>query len=77
MNRGAYLAAVNRAQNVMRHYQNTPFVEEALAMTVVAYQHLDKPQLSEDTQRVLAQNFPNSPYLQKPWQAKKSSWWRY
>ncbi|MFD1245951.1 outer membrane protein assembly factor BamD [Paralysiella testudinis] len=77
MNRGAYLAAINRAQSVVQHYQNTPFVEEALAMTVVAYQHLDKPQLSEDTQRVLAQNFPNSPYLQKPWQAKKSAWWRY
>lgn len=77
MNRGAYLAALNRAQSVVQHYQNTPFVEEALAMTVVAYQRLDKPQLSEDTQRVLAKNFPNSPYLQKPWQAKTPAWWRY
>lgn len=77
MRRGAYLAAINRAQNVLQHYQNTRFIEEALAMTVVAYQRLDKPQLSTDTQRVLAHNFPNSPYLQKPWQAETMPWWRY
>lgn len=77
MKRGAYLAAINRAQNVMRHFQNTRYVEESLAMTVVAYQRLDKPDLAEDTQRVLAQNFPNSPYLQKSWQPDTMPWWRY
>lgn len=77
MKRGAYLAAANRAQNILQHYQNTRFVEEALAMSVVAYQRLDKPKLAEDTQRVLAQNFPDSPYLQQPWRGETMPWWRY
>lgn len=77
MKRGAYVAAANRAQNVIRSYQNTRFVEEALALSMEAYARLDKPQLSADSRRVLEHNFPNSPYLQKPWQADDAPWWRY
>lgn len=63
MRRGAYLAANNRAQKVVQQYQNTRFVEEALAIMAQSYQHINQPQLAEDTRRILAQNFPNSPYL--------------
>lgn len=77
MKRGAYLAAANRAQNVVSHYQNTRFVEEALAIMAAAYGKLNQAQLHDDAQRVLAQNFPQSPYLQKPWQPDDIPWWRY
>ena len=78
MKRGAWLAAVGRAQTVISQFQNTPNVEEALAIMVSAYANLGEQKLSDDAKRVLAQNFPNSPYLQKPWQDHNTiPWWRY
>ena len=40
MKRGAWLAAIGRAQTVISQYQNTPNVEEALAIMIEAYQKL-------------------------------------
>ena len=42
-----------------------------------SYQHINQPQLAEDTRRILAQNFPNSPYLTQAWKADTMPWWRY
>ena len=77
MKRGAYLAAVNRAQKIVERYQNTRYVEESLAMMELAYKKLDKPQLAADTRRVLETNFPQSPFLQHQWQPNDMPWWRY
>ncbi|MCO6504665.1 MAG: outer membrane protein assembly factor BamD [Snodgrassella sp.] len=78
MKRGAWLAAVGRAQTIISEYQNTPNVEEALAIMVSAYQNLGEQQLSDDAKRVLVQNFPNSPYRQMPWRDRNDiPWWRY
>ena len=30
-----------------------------------------------DSRRILAGNFPASPYLQKPWRPDDMPWWRY
>ena len=77
MKRGAYVAAANRAQKIVSRYQNTRYVEEALAMMELAYKKLDKPQLAADTRRVLETNFPQSPFLQHQWQPNDMPWWRY
>ena len=77
MKRGAYLAAINRAQKIVEQYQNTRYVEESLAMMELAYKKLGKPQLATDSRRILAGNFPASPYLQKPWRPDDMPWWRY
>ncbi len=76
MKRGAWLAAANRAQGVVKDYSNTKYPEEALAVMVVAYQKLDMPKLSDDAKRVLVLNYPNSQYLQTPWQVKEMPWWK-
>lgn len=75
--RGAYIAANNRAQQVIRNFQNTRYVEEALAIMMYSYQKMGNSQLLDDTRRVLQQNFPQSPYLQKDWAANEMPWWRY
>lgn len=75
--RGAYVAANNRAQKVLQNFQNTRYVEEALAIMVYSYQKMGNTQLAGDTRRVLETNFPQSPYLQKDWSAKDTPWWRY
>lgn len=76
LNRGAYVAASNRAQNVVQHYQNTPFTEEALAILVTSYDKLGQTQLSQDTQRVLLTNFPESQFAEG-WKGNDIPWWRY
>lgn len=77
MRRGAYLAAVNRAKNVVAEYRNTPYVEEALAIMMSAYQQLQKDDLSNDAKRVLEKNYPESVYLANGWFADTIPWWRY
>lgn len=77
INRGAYLAAINRSQKIIAQYQNTRFVEEALAIMIASYKKLNKPELAEDTARVLQTNFPQSPYLTKDWKPDSMPWWRY
>jgi outer membrane protein assembly factor BamD len=59
-NRGAYVAAANRAQQAVQDYRDVAAVEEALALMAASYDKLDLPQLRDDSRRVLAKNYPNS-----------------
>jgi outer membrane protein assembly factor BamD len=70
MRRGATLAAVNRAQAVVKQYQDAPAIEEALAIMMVGYQQLGLSDLSGDAKRVLVKNFPNSVYLKTGYDPK-------
>lgn len=58
--RGAYLAAVNRAENTVREYQGSPRVEQALGIMVRSYDKLGMTQLKDDAARVLKASFPGS-----------------
>jgi len=61
--RGAWLAVVNRARNVVENYETTPAVEQALGMMMRAYREMGMQGLATDTERVIASNFPNSELL--------------
>ncbi len=63
LQRGAYVAAVQRAQTALRDYSGTPAAEEALSILMQAYDGLALPQLRDDARRVLELNFPGSRYL--------------
>lgn len=56
MKRGAYLAAANRANYVIGHYQRTSAVDDALDVLIDAYRALGKDDLAADTKRVLDLN---------------------
>lgn len=58
--RNMYVAAADRANEVVRHYQRTPSVPKALAIMVRAYRKLDLDQAADKTYQVLKLNFPNS-----------------
>jgi len=58
LGRGAYLAAIQRAQGALRDYQAAPAAADALAILVRAYDALGLPELRDDAQRVLDKNFP-------------------
>lgn len=55
--RSAYVAAANRAKQLIENYQGTPAVKPALEILADAYQHLDLPELRADALRVLELNY--------------------
>ena len=77
MRRGAYLAAVNRAQQAITDYRETPAVEEALALLVQAYEALNMPALRDDARRVLEQNYPQSRFLPQNANSSSGAWWKF
>ena len=74
--RGAYVAAINRAQTTVQEYRDVPAVEEALFIMVQSYDKLGLNQLRDDTKRVLETSYPNSPLLYPERAATKKSWWK-
>ncbi len=77
MTRKAYLAAVNRAQSVVKEFSNTRYMEEALAVMVSGYTALNLPQLADDSRRVLAKTYPDSLYLKQDWQPAEMPWYQF
>jgi outer membrane protein assembly factor BamD len=71
-NRGAYVAAANRAQASLTTYPRTPANEDALWVMVQSYDRLGMEKLRDDAKRVLAATYPTSRYVtgagdDKPW----------
>jgi outer membrane protein assembly factor BamD len=70
-NRGAYVAAANRAQAALVNYPKVPANEEALELLVRSYEKMGLDKLAEDTRRILQSTFPKSRYIAgepaKPW----------
>jgi outer membrane protein assembly factor BamD len=63
--RSAYIAAANRANLVVRHYQGSPAVPKALVIMVKSYQALNLKESAQDAWTVLQYNYPNSDYLKQ------------
>lgn len=64
MKRHAYLAAANRCENVVEHFQKTPAVADALAIMVEAYDALNMAEEAADALQLLTINYPRHPQLQ-------------
>ena len=78
LRRGAYLAAANRAQQVVRDFKDAPAVEDALYIMMRSYDALGMPELRDDAGRVFKRNFPNSelPATGGLRREAKSPWWK-
>ena len=63
MRRGAYVAAANRAMNVIQNFQGTPAVRDALGVLAEAYGNLELDDLQADVARVIEMNYPDHPAL--------------
>jgi outer membrane protein assembly factor BamD len=74
--REAWVAAANRAKEVLKTYPEAPALEEALAIMVVSYDKLKLTGLRDDAQRVLTLNFPNSKYA-KGVSTEGKAWYRF
>jgi outer membrane protein assembly factor BamD len=76
-NRGAYLAAINRAQSAVSDYRDVPAVEEGLFILFKAYDALGMNDLRDDTRRILEKNYPRSEYLERGFKPKSDPWWKF
>lgn len=72
--RGAYLAAINRAQSALVDYPNAPALEEALSILEQSYDALGMTQLRDDARRVLQASYPKGGPA-TPGGSK--SWWKF
>lgn len=63
--REAFIAAANRAQEVVEHYPGTPSVEDALIIMVECYRLLELNDYANDALVVLATNYPDSSAFDK------------
>jgi outer membrane protein assembly factor BamD len=75
--RGAYVAAINRAQSTVQEFRDVPAVEEALIVMIQSYDRLGLTQLRDDTRRVLEKTYPDSTFIRgENLSNGKKAWWR-
>lgn len=73
--RGAYVAAVTRAQSALKSYPGAPANEEALFLMIRSYDALGMKDLRDDTERVMRKNFPNSEFFSRGLD-RTDPWWK-
>ena len=75
--RSAYIAAVNRCQEILNRYGTSTYVPEALYIMSQSYQKMGLTQLQQDTLVILKKNAPNSPFLVNGDSKLSTHWWSY
>lgn len=71
--RGAWVAAAQRAHQAIEQYDGAPAVKEALRIMIHCYQKLDYTDLAANTERVFQENFPGEPTGVT---RKEKRWWK-
>lgn len=77
LRRGAFVAAINRAQSALTTYPQAPANEEALLILVKAYDALGLTDLRDDAERVMRRNFPDSKYFKVDITRDTRRWWQF
>ena len=75
--RGAYVAAINRAQSAITAFSDVPAIEEALSLIYRSYDALGMTQLRDDTLRVMQKSYPDSSYTRNDSKAKQGAWYKF
>lgn len=75
--RGAYLAAINRAQIAVADYREVPALQEALFIMYKSYDALGMTQLRDDSRRVLEASYPNGEFTTKGFKQVDNPWWKF
>lgn len=67
MKRGAYVAVINRAKQVIEKYEQTTAVPRALLIMADAYQKIGMDDLAADARKIYNDNYPNGlPAIENP-----------
>jgi outer membrane protein assembly factor BamD len=76
LSRGAYIAAINRAQDAITRFPNSPTHREALEVMIEAYDRLGMRDMRDDTRKVLAKNYPRDKMAAEG-QNRAKPWWKF
>ena len=74
--RGAYVAAINRAQMALQDYRDVPALEEALYILIKSYDALGLTQLRDDSARIMAATYPKSSFMAEGFRPAGKPWWK-
>ncbi len=75
--RGAYVAAINRAQSAIADYRDVPALEEATYILYKSYDALGMTELRDDTRRILEKSYPQSEYLSRGFKSADNPWYKF
>jgi outer membrane protein assembly factor BamD len=75
--RGAYVAAINRAQTAIADYRDVPALEEATYILYKSYDALGMVQLRDDAKRILEKSYPQTEFLTKGFRAVDVPWYQF
>jgi outer membrane protein assembly factor BamD len=75
--RGAYVAAINRAQTAIADYRDVPALEEATYILYKSYDALGMVELRDDAHRILEKSYPQSEYLSKGFRSADNPWYKF
>jgi outer membrane protein assembly factor BamD len=75
--RGAYIAAINRAQTAIADYRDVPALEEATFILYKSYDALGMVELRDDARRILEKSYPQSEYLSKGFKSADNPWYKF
>jgi outer membrane protein assembly factor BamD len=71
--RGAYIAAINRANAALVSYPRTPAERDALELLIASYDKIGLVQPRDDMQKVLQLTFPGG----DPYAVPAKPWWKF
>lgn len=74
--RGAYIAAINRAQLAITDYRDVPALEEAMYIVYQSYDALGITELRDDAKRIMEKSFPKSEFLLTGIKPGSKSWFK-
>lgn len=75
--RGAYVAAINRAQTAIAEYRDVPAQEEAIYILYKSYDALGMTELRDDAKRIMEKSYPQSQYMSKGFKAGNTAWYKF
>jgi outer membrane protein assembly factor BamD len=75
LQRGAWLSAVNRAQDIVVRFPDSPERREALEIIVEGYDRMGMADLRDDARKVLAANYPQDAMAAEG--RNRKEWWRF
>ena len=75
--RGAYVAAINRAQIAISDYRDVPALEEATYILYKSYDALGMAALRDDTRRIMEKSYPQSQFMSRGFRSADNPWYKF
>lgn len=75
--RGAYVAAINRAQSAIADYRDVPALEEATFILYKSYDALGMTDLRDDMRRIIDKTYPQSQLTNKEFRLTANPWYKF